>query len=658
MSNVWIPSDEEYNEMCRRCENSSSNALKMLKMWINNARRSRPVCKETFCPADPKKSRQAPLVLAANSHNAHIVRYLLTEYSSVIDVNCKGDVGQHVVGIYRSPAITHKLHIDFGGVTALWAACRRGNREIAQLLLRAGADVNAVTTEVTINSTPMEISAFNGHTELMELLYSYGADVNMRDGQECSPLMAASIANHTNAVIFLLEHGADVNQKNTKGYTVFHVAAANGSLNVIRVLLRKGFSPSFELPLPDSVPCPYFIAINLGHYEIAEKLKQTHVHTKEYESETLLLRGARFEKTKEWLQSAVLGSLENWRNAIRLRNTCGYMPEFLPPSDLYAGLSEIVTERDLFRPPKHGELDIETWGRYQSLLIKRRIMGPPFMMQALLESGIVMCEKKLFRHAELLWLQFLEYYSEHSVNIFISSEVPHYKTCVRTFALGISKMGMEQYRPNFSKFVRFCFILLSKMKYIDTVTSESILWIFASWIRSEHNIREGDYYSEECEELGRELVSRQFHMNNEITLLQVVVSNFNKNVHILFGAEYQHLVYALLRWGCDQELYSVKGCTHPIHEAVRVGNEYHVDFVTPLLRYGCSPLFVDSKGRTALQLATSDMIIHKLRGCFLSLFSLCCVAIVQYGFPYESLELPNGIKNNIRLFDKRSRCGK
>ena len=653
MSDVWIPSDEEYNEMCRRCENSSSNALKLFKMWIDNTRRSRPVCEETFCPKGAKKNRQVPLVLAANSHNAHIVRYLLTQYSSVIDVNCKGDIGHHVVGIHRSPAVKHKLHINFGEVTALWVACRRGNREIAQLLLRAGADVNAVTTK----STPMEIAAFNGHSELMELLYSYGADVNMRDGQECSPLMAASIANHTNAVIFLLEHGADVNQKNTNGYTVFHVAAANGSLNVIRVLLRKGFLPSFELPQLDTVPCPYFIAVNLGYYEIAEHLKQTHIHSKEYESETLLLLGTRCEKAKEQLQSPLQCVLENWRNAIRLRNTCGYMPEFFPPSDVYAELSEVVIEGDLCRPAKHGELDMEAWIRYQSLLMKQRIMGPPYMLQVLLDSGVMMCEKQLFRHAELLWLQFIEYYSEHSANIFISSEVPHYKTCIRAFALGISKMGAKQYWPNFPKFVRFCFKLLAKIRYTDTVTLESILWIFASWIRGERSIREGDYYSDECEEHGRELVSQQFHMNNKTTLLQVLVSNFNKNVHLLFGAEYEHLVYALLRWGCDQELYSVRGYTHPIHEAVRVGNEYHVDIVTPLLRYGCSPLFVDSKGRTALQLATSDVMRHKLRTYSLSLFSMCCVAIVQYGFPYESLELPSAIKSNIRLFDKKSRCG-
>lgn len=639
MSDVWIPSDEEYNEMCRWCDNSGNSALKSFKRWIDHTRQSRPVCKETFCPVD-SQNRKAPLVLAANAGNAHIVRYLLTEYSSVIDVNCKGEVGR---------TIWYKLH-KVEAITALWAACWWGNREIAQLLLRAGADVNAAATN---SCTPMEIAAFTGHCELMELLYSYGADVNMRNDQDCSPLMAASAANQINAVVFLLEHGADVSQKNTKGYTVFHVAAANSSLDVIHVLKGKGFVPSFELPHLDTVPCPYFIAVNFNYHEIAEELKQTHIHTKEYESEAYLLIGAKVKRRK---QLSIQSILENWRKAIRLRDVCGYKPDFLPASNVYAGLSEFAAEEDLIGPPKDSELDMEAWVTYQSLLIKQRIMGPPYMLQALMDSVGVMCDKKLFRHAELLLLQFIEYYSHNCSNIFIGKEVPYFKTCIRVCASGMCSMVLQQYRPDFSKFVRFIFKLLSKMKFIDMVTSQSILWIFASWIQSDHSIGGSDYYSDECEELGREFVSQRFHINNKMTLLQLVVSGFH-NTAYMFGTKYEHLIYALLRWGCDQELYSVRGHTHLIHEAVRVSNEYHVDIVTPLLTYGCSPLFVDSKGRTALQLATSNVMLCKLRAHSLSLFSMCCVAIVQYGFPYESLELPSAIKNNIRLFDKNSRCG-
>ena len=651
MSNVWIPSEEEFNEMCKRCGSSGSNALKLFKSWLDHTRRYRPVCKETFCPADSKNG-QAPLVLAANSGNAHIVRYLLTECSGVIDVDYKGDIARHSRGKYRTSAISHKLHIS-GGVTALWAACCRGNREIAQLLLRAGADVNGATT----NTTPMEIAAYNGHCEIMELLYSYGADVNMRNGQDCSPLMAAAATNHINAVIFLLEHGADVSQKNTKGYSVFHVATTNGNLEIIHVLKRKGFSSNFTLPLSGVIPCPYFIAMAFGYDDIVEELKQLHVLTKEYESETCLLMGARYVMLRQQQipMHRVLGS---WRNAVRLRDACGYVPNFLPPSDVYAGLKEIVVDKDLAGPPKEIKLDMETWVRYQSLLIIERIVGSPFLLRGLLNSGSVLCDKKMFRSAELLWLRSIEYYSTYNTDIFVGNEVPNVKASMHEFALGIHKMVLLQYRPDFSKFVQFGFRILSNVT--DVVTVELILWVFVSWIRSDCREEECYYYSDKCEEFGKKLVSMLLRINKKKTLLQLAVSNFklhHLSAHILFGSYYQHLILALLRWGCSQDIYSIMGHSHLIHEAVKVSNEGHIDIVTPLLKYGASPLFVDSKGRTAFQLATNDVMLCAMRPHCLSLFSMCCVAIVKYGLPYESLELPSAVKNYIQLFDKNSRFG-
>ena len=650
MSDAWIPSEEEFNEMCKRCGSNGSNALKLFKSWLDHTRRHRPVCKETFCPGDSKK-RQAPLVSAANSGNAHIVRYLLTECSGVIDVDCKGDIALHSRGKCRTSAISHKLHTSVG-VTALWAACCWGNREIAQLLLRAGADVNGATT----NTTPMEIAAYNGHCEIMELLYSYRADVNMRNGQNRSPLMAAAANNQINAVVFLLEHGADVSQKNTKGYTVFHVATANCNLHLIHFLKIKGFSPNFMLPQPDVVPCPYFIAMGFGYNEIVEELKQQiYVHTKEYESEFYLLLGARYVMLRQQ-QLPVYQILGSWTNAIKLRNTCGYVPNFLPPSDVYAGLTEIALEKDLADPPKESELDMETWVRYQSLLIIERIVGPPFILPGLLISGSVLCEKKKFRSAELLWLRSIEYFSTYDTDIFVANKIPNFKACMREYALGIHKMVLLQYQPDFSKFVRFG---LSNL-VTDVVTVELILWMFVSWIRSDCSEEEFDYYSDECEKFGKELVSMLLHVNKEKTLLQLAVSNFklhHLSAHILFGPYYQHLILALLHWGCSRDIYSIMGHTHLIHDAVEVGNVGQIDIVTPLLKYGASPLFVDSKGRTALQLATNDVMLCAMRPHCLSLFSMCCVVIVKHGFPYESLELPSAVKNYIRLFDKNSRCG-
>lgn len=666
---TWIPIDEEYNEMCRLCENDDGNAFE-LKMLIDRARCSKPVCNETFCPTDSKnKKGKVPLVLAAYSGNAHIVKYLLTEFSNVIDVNCMGDI--RLWGFYSMPDISYpkrslRTGVSFLSyylwntirVTALWAACCQGNLEIVKLLLRAGADVNAttMTAEVATVSSPMEIAAYKGHYEIMELLYSYGADTNLRNNY--SPLMAASAANQVNAVLFLLEHGVDVTQKNSKGYSAFHVAVAHGSLGVICVLEEKGFLPNFGLPQLSTVPCPYFLAVHFGHHKTAKKLKEMHNYTKEYESESYLLIGAGYAMEKHAHgQFPMQSILDSWRKGVRLREECGYTPNFLPPSDVYAGLHEIITEDDLAGPSKDSGLDVDTWIRYQSLLIKERIMGPPCMLEALLNCGIVMCKKKMFKHAELLWLQLAEYYSMNRTEAFYHDNVPDFRLCMYEYAKGIHKMVWGHYQPDFSKFVQFCFKHLTKVHYTGVV--RSILWIFVNWIQSDRS-NGYDVCSDKCEEFGRKLVSQHFHYNDNITLLHFAVHNFKIDyqlrAHRLFGPYYQSLILALLNWGCDQGLLTVGGCDHPIHTAVSVGNKYNIDIVTPLLEYGCSPLFVNSQGQTALQLATSDMMLCVLRPYSLSLFDMCCVAMVRYRFPYELLELPSAVKNSIRLFDKNSRC--
>jgi len=645
MSNVWIPSDEEYNKMCCLCKNNSSNAFEIFKNWINRARQSRAVCKETFWPADWNKRRDtviAPLALAADYSNTHIVKYLLTEYSSAIDVNTVDIRGNCVIGY-----------------TALWAACLKNNREIARLLLRAGADVNGVSHS---SVTPMKIAANYGNCGMMELLRSYGADINMKNDEDFSPLMVAGAANQTSAVMFLLEHGVDVNQKNSKGLTVFHVAVHCSSLDVIRILISKGFlSNFFETPQLNITPCPYFFTTN---DETTKELLETHsnLNRLKYMSESSLLIGASYiEVINDEIDQPLLQCiLENWRTAVQLREKCGYVPKFLPPTDLYAGLSEFVTENDLDAPPLDGKIDMDTWVIYQSLLIKERIMGAPHMLRTLLASAIRICEKGMFKNAELLWLQFIEHYFSYDSGKFLctsSIRPPRFRKCMEYCAQVICHMVKNQYQPDFSKFVQFGFTHLSKTPSADIyVFLESFLLIFVSWIYSEHSNGEAcDCYSDKCEELGREFVTRYFHISDEATLLNLAFFIFYHNRHVVFGPYYQPLVFALLRWGCDQDLYSIRGSTHLIHEAVKIGNIHHIDIVTPLLNYGYSPLFVDSEGRTAIELATSDIVLHALRPYSLSLFSMCCVAIVKYGFPYESLELPNAVKNNIRLFDKSSR---
>ena len=74
---------------------------------------------------------------------------------------------------------------NFVGVTALHAAASIGNTNIAELLLQAGADVNAREKD---GSTPLHEAVNHDHPELAELLLANKADPNVRNTVGQTPL--------------------------------------------------------------------------------------------------------------------------------------------------------------------------------------------------------------------------------------------------------------------------------------------------------------------------------------------------------------------------------------------------------------------------------------------------------------------------------------
>ena len=63
------------------------------------------------------------------------------------------------------------------------------HKEIAELLIAEGADVNAKTD---YEETPLHLAAFDGHKEIAELLIAGGADVNAMNGIGETPLDLAT----------------------------------------------------------------------------------------------------------------------------------------------------------------------------------------------------------------------------------------------------------------------------------------------------------------------------------------------------------------------------------------------------------------------------------------------------------------------------------
>ena len=100
-------------------------------------------------------------------------------------------------------------------------ACKEGNKELVELLLKDGEDVEAMGG---YDETILMIACERGYKEIVELLLTYGADVNGWNYDGRSVLMEASYRGHKNIVELLLNNGADVNAMDDWGRTALDEA--------------------------------------------------------------------------------------------------------------------------------------------------------------------------------------------------------------------------------------------------------------------------------------------------------------------------------------------------------------------------------------------------------------------------------------------------
>ena len=73
------------------------------------------------------------------------------------------------------------------GNTPLHTAAQFGHKEVAELLIAKGADVNAAVDGIT----PLHFAVARGHKEVAELLIAKGADVNAKNDGGETPLDGA-----------------------------------------------------------------------------------------------------------------------------------------------------------------------------------------------------------------------------------------------------------------------------------------------------------------------------------------------------------------------------------------------------------------------------------------------------------------------------------
>lgn len=120
-------------------------------------------------------------------------------------------------------------------------AAEGGDIQKIQLLLGKGAEVNERNRE---GVTPLIAALSEDHLEAARILLKSGADPNGRDDDFVMPLVAAITSDHPDAVRLLLEFHPNLEAKDGTGFTPLAWAALSDNTEIINIILKAGANPN------------------------------------------------------------------------------------------------------------------------------------------------------------------------------------------------------------------------------------------------------------------------------------------------------------------------------------------------------------------------------------------------------------------------------
>jgi ankyrin repeat protein len=214
-----------------------------------------------------------PLHLACTNRNAAMVERLLSAGADANAASLNGETvlmtcarsggAQAVKALLVKGARVNVKETAHDQTAVMWAAAQR-HPEVTELLIEAGAEINARSrtyaqtvvgeqtqrfgreelnyTVLRGGSTPLLFTARSGDTASARLLIAAGANVNDALPDGTSALVLAAHSGHGETAAMLLEKGANPNSAGN-GYTALHAAVLRSDLGLVESLLAHKANP-------------------------------------------------------------------------------------------------------------------------------------------------------------------------------------------------------------------------------------------------------------------------------------------------------------------------------------------------------------------------------------------------------------------------------
>ncbi|CAG8470856.1 26294_t:CDS:2 [Dentiscutata erythropus] len=139
--------------------------------------------------------------------------------------------------------LANEANLD-SGLSPLHYAASRGHLEIVKFLVTEASSI--IDLEDQTGETALLKAAYNGHAAIVAWLLQMSANVEQKDNDGWTALHNASAQGHLQIVKHLLvEAHANVDVKSNKGHTPLMNAASKGHVDIVEYLLSRGGANPF-----------------------------------------------------------------------------------------------------------------------------------------------------------------------------------------------------------------------------------------------------------------------------------------------------------------------------------------------------------------------------------------------------------------------------